>query len=87
MMWSVFASALAAACSKPLPDEGSASAELYRERCGGCHRLYAPASLKYPLWEMAVTRMETNITRSGRPPLAPAEKETILAYLREHASR
>jgi hypothetical protein len=75
-----------AACSSPLPDEGSASAELYRKRCGSCHRLYQPGSLKFPLWEPIVARMETHIRRNRQPPIDPAEKEMILAYLRQHAA-
>jgi hypothetical protein len=74
-----------AACSSPLPDEGSASAELYRNRCGSCHRIYQPRALKFPLWEPIVARMETYL-RHSRQPLAEAERETILAYLRQHAA-
>ena len=74
-----------AACSSPLPEEGSASAELYRNRCGSCHRLYQPRSLKFPLWEPIVERMETYL-RHSRQPLTVAERKTILAYLRQHAA-
>ena len=73
------------ACSSPLPEEGSASAELYRNRCGSCHRLYQPRSLKFPLWEPIVARMETYL-RHSRQPLAEAERDSILAYLRQHAA-
>ena len=82
---SIFA-VLLAACSSPLPEEGSAAASLYRERCGGCHRVYSPRSLKYPLWEVIVGRMQAKIAQSGGTPLAREERETILAYLRKHAS-
>ena len=74
-----------AACSSPLPEEGSASAELYRNRCGSCHRPYQPRALKFPLWEPIVVRMETYL-RHSRQPLTEAERETILAYLRQHAA-
>ena len=74
-----------AACSSPLPEEGSASAELYRNRCGSCHRLYQPRALKFPLWEPIVERMEAYLKRSTQP-LTQAERETILAYLRQHAA-
>ena len=73
------------ACSSPLPEEGSASAELYRNRCGSCHRAYQPRALKFPLWEPIFARMETYL-RHSRQPLTEAEKETILAYLRQHAA-
>ena len=74
-----------AACSSPLPEEGSASEELYRTRCGSCHRPYQPRALKFPLWEPIIARMEKYLSQS-RQPLTAAEKETILAYLRQHAA-
>ena len=36
------------ACSAPLPEEGTAAAELYRSRCGTCHRAVNPNTM-YPL--------------------------------------
>lgn len=74
-----------AACSRPLPEEGTQAAELYRQRCGACHRVYAPSSLKYAMWEMMVARMEGVIARTRRPPLSGEERHTILDYLRRNA--
>lgn len=75
---------LLAGCSRPLPEEGTAAAELYRSRCGGCHHPIAPSSLKYPVWEMILPRMEQRMRESGSPPLSADERETIVAYLRKY---
>lgn len=75
-----------AACSRPLPEEGTAAAETYRERCGVCHRVYAPGSLKYPMWEIVVGRMEQYLVRTGRGQFAAEDRATILDYLRRNAA-
>jgi mono/diheme cytochrome c family protein len=76
--------ALSAACSPDLPEPESAGARLYAERCNGCHRVFAPASLKFAMWEMQVERMQGEMVRRGVTPLTAEERQTILAYLRRH---
>jgi hypothetical protein len=77
--------ATAAACSRPLPEAGSATAELYRSRCGTCHAAVAPSSMKYQLWEMVLPRMEARMREAGAPPLSATERESIRSYLERNA--
>ncbi|MET0153186.1 MAG: cytochrome C [Candidatus Binatia bacterium] len=80
--------AIAAGCSRPLPEAGSPAAELYRSRCGtSCHAAVAPRSMKYKLWEMVLPRMERRIGEAGEPPLTAAERESIRSYLERNAER
>jgi len=81
----VAAGAIAAGCSRPLPEAGSAAAELYRARCGVCHAAVAPSSMKYQLWEMVLPRMEARMHATGAPPLTASERETIRSYLERNA--
>lgn len=75
----------AAGCTpEPLPEEGSASATLYQERCGTCHRAYQPRLLKPKMWEAIVARMEIEMLRRGVP-ITPAERRAILDYLSRNA--
>jgi hypothetical protein len=77
--------ALATGCApSPLPEEGSADAKLYVERCGGCHPVYRPAVLKAKMWETMVARMEIEMSRRGLV-LAPTDRAAILAYLKRNA--
>jgi hypothetical protein len=74
-----------AGCTRPLPEEGSAAAELYRQRCGTtCHRPFQPSSMKYPLWNMVLPRMDQRIHEAGQPPLNLDERMTIDSYLRRN---
>ena len=76
---------IAIGCSRrPLPEEGTASADLYVERCGGCHAAYHPQLLTERMWEAMVGRMEITMRRRGQP-LSPADREEILAYLTRNA--
>ncbi len=77
---------LGAACAPALPDPESPGAELYRTRCGGCHRLYAPATLTAAMWEMQLERMDREMARRGVRPLDTAERDTVLRYLQAHGS-
>ena len=74
-----------AACSRPLPEEGSASAELYRRRCGSCHRAIHPATMKYATWQMVLPRMEQRIRAAGEPPLGDEERRAIESYLERNS--
>ena len=80
------AAALGAGCTRELPEEGSAATITYRDRCGECHRAYAPRALKYPTWQLIVSRMEAHMRRSPRGGLSAEERGTILDYLRRHSS-
>ena len=72
-----------AACSRPLPEAGSPAAELYRARCGTCHRAIPPAAMKLAAWEMILPRMEARMRASGTA-ADPAEMATIRAYLAKY---
>jgi len=76
--------ALGACSAPPLPEDGSADARLYTERCGSCHPLYRPGLLKAKMWEAMVARMEGEMARRGVP-LSTADRDTILAYLKRNA--
>ena len=58
-----------------------------RERCVGCHRLYAPDSMTLAMWKVQIGRMREEFTRRGMPWLAPDEERTLLDYLAAHAGR
>lgn len=76
---------LPAGCSRaPLPEEGSESARLYKEQCGGCHAPYNPQLMTAQMWETMVSRMEITMKRRGRP-LAESDRAEILAYLSRNA--
>ena len=75
------------ACETSLPEPGSVGAQLYRQRCSGCHRLYQPGLLTPEMWQFMLARMDTEFVRLGRPPLSETERRTILGYLNTHAQR
>jgi hypothetical protein len=74
-------------CDASLPEPESPAAQLYRQRCSGCHRVYAPGILTAEMWTFMVGRMEQQMQRSSLPPLRTEEKQTILEYLRKHSSK
>jgi mono/diheme cytochrome c family protein len=77
---------LYAACQQaPLPEEGSADAQLYAQRCGACHAAYNPEVMTPAMWQVKVKLMEEKIRNSGLPPLTEEQSKTILAYLSRHA--
>lgn len=80
----IVATALAG-CNASLPDPDSAGARLYAERCGGCHRLYAPGSMTAEMWSLQVERMHGDMVRRGVAPLSPTETAVLLDYLRQHS--
>jgi len=73
-------------CNASLPEPESPAAQLYRQRCSACHRVYAPSLLTAEMWNVVVARMEQEIRRSGRPPLSADERQRILDYLQKHSS-
>ena len=74
-------------CNASLPEPESPAAQLYRERCAQCHRLYGPSLLTAEMWTFMVSRMEQEMLRRGVPPLKVEEKQMILEYLQRHSSR
>ena len=76
---------LAAGCGPALPDPDSAGAHVLRERCGGCHRVYAPGTMTREMWELQIGRMRGLYARRGMPWLTPDEERTLREYLEAHA--
>ena len=74
-------------CDASLPEPESAAAQLYRQRCSTCHRLYAPQLLTAEMWGYMIPRMEQEMLRRRGPPLKAEEKQTILEYLQKHANK
>lgn len=72
-------------CARALPEEGSADAVLYGERCGTCHPAYHPGTLTAAMWRIQVQRMDTKYAEAGMQPPGAAERARILAYLTRHA--
>lgn len=68
------AAALLVACaSVPLPQREGVV--LYRKKCGGCHRLYAPAEISPAKWRVRLPEM------AKRAHLTPDEIEVIRGYI------
>jgi hypothetical protein len=74
-----------AACGTELPEPDVPGARVLATRCGGCHRLYAPGVMTFPMWEMQMARMRSLFAQRGIPWLPPAEERVLLEYLAEHA--
>jgi hypothetical protein len=72
-------------CNASLPEPESSAAQLYKQRCSGCHRVYAPSLLTAEMWKVMVARMEQEIRRSGRSPLSADERQIILDYLQKYS--
>jgi hypothetical protein len=73
------------ACTPKLPEPDSTGAKLYSERCDGCHRIFAPSTLKYEMWKVQVDRMQGELVRRGLSPLTTEERATVLDYLKRHS--
>jgi Dihaem cytochrome c len=78
---------LASCQSGKLPDEGSDAAHLYLNRCGQCHQAYNPSLMTAAMWATQVDLMQERMKQTGLPPLTPAERKTILAYLSSNAGK
>ena len=74
-------------CNASLPEPESPAAQLYRQRCAQCHRLYGPSLLTPEMWTFMINRMEQEMSRRGVPPLKAEEKQTILEYLQKHSHK
>ncbi len=76
----------ASGCNRPLPEENTASAQLYARRCGQCHRAYDPGSMSAAMWQIQVQMMEDKMRQFRVPPLSNQERDTILSYLDRNAA-
>lgn len=74
-----------AGCWRPLPEEGSADAELYRQHCGTCHAAYQPRSLTPLMWKVQAERMYPLYRGAGQPVPTSVERDRILQYLTRHS--
>lgn len=74
-------------CDASLPDPESPAAQLYRQRCSVCHRLYSPRILTPEMWSFMVDRMEQEMPRRGLSPLKAEEKQAILKYLQKYGNK
>ena len=72
---------------KPLPERGSAAEVLYRNRCGGCHRVYPPSTMTAAMWSEQIVAMRQKIAEAGQPPMSTFDEHQILSYLQRHAGR
>ncbi len=73
------------ACSPNLPEPDSPAAQLYRQRCNNCHRVFSPSTLKYEMWRVQVDRMQGEMVRRGLLPLTADERTLLLDYLKRHS--
>jgi hypothetical protein len=74
-------------CDASLPEVESPAAQLYRQRCSTCHRLYTPHALTAEMWGYMIDRMEQEMLRRRVPPLKADEKQIILEYLQKYANK
>jgi hypothetical protein len=76
-----------AGCNAELPDANAPGAVVMAQRCSGCHRVYAPASMTMEMWKYQLGRMHQLFAQRGLQWLSPEEEQTVLAYLEQHAGR
>ena len=74
-----------AGCQSKLPEEGSADAQLYTQRCGSCHVPYNPHAMTPAMWGAQMKAMDDKIRKSGLPPLTAEQYKTLLDYLTRNA--
>ena len=79
--------AVAGCKPKPLPELGSPAEVLYANRCGGCHRVYAPSTMTAAMWSEQIVAMRQKIAEAGQPPMSTFDEHQILSYLQRHAGR
>jgi hypothetical protein len=76
---------VAAGCGTALPDPDAPGARVLRERCAGCHRVYAPGTMTVAMWEVQLERMRDLFARRGIPWLTRVEEQALREYLAAHA--
>lgn len=72
-------------CGPGLPDPESPGARVLRERCAGCHGVYAPGSMTFDMWSVQLDRMRRLYVQRGLPWLSPTEEAVLVGYLRAHS--
>jgi hypothetical protein len=77
---------LAIGCTPDVPEPETRAAQIYVNRCNGCHRVFAPGSMTAAMWDMQVERMQGEMVRRGLPPLTKEEREIVLSYLHRHSA-
>jgi hypothetical protein len=70
---------------KVMPEQGSAAAVLYLNRCGGCHHPYLPSTMTAAMWSEQIVAMRLKIAQAGQPPMSNFEEHQILDYLQRNA--
>ena len=65
----------------PLPDAGSESAKLYKEKCGRCHGVRHPVRYSADRWKRVVEHMSDWQMMH----LSAEDKDKIVHYLQRHA--
>ena len=75
------------ACSgmPPLPDAGTAEAQVFQSRCGTCHGLPHPHRHTFAQWQHVLAFMEMRIRERGMQPLGSEDRNAILRYLKNNA--
>ncbi|HJQ85175.1 MAG TPA: hypothetical protein VKA21_13915 [Candidatus Binatia bacterium] len=79
--------AIAGGCGPSLPDPDTTGARVLRERCAGCHRVYAPGTMTLAMWDVQLERMRSLFARRGIPWLTADEERSLHDYLAAHAGR
>ena len=59
---------------------------VFHMRCGSCHAVPSPGSKPGYLWDAAMSRMKKNASDAGLMPISADDEETVLRFLRAHAS-
>lgn len=75
--------------TKPLvyPETESASAQLFLQKCNGCHVAPKPGSRSAKAWSTVVQRMQMRMRAKGVTPLNNEELTEVLDYLQRHAAK
>ncbi len=68
-----------------LPDAEAYVLQTYVAYCGTCHGVPHPGRHRAAEWPAIVNLMERHMRTRGMIPPQQAERQAILAYLREHA--
>jgi len=74
----------APAWATEIPDAGSASAQLFSQRCSICHSLPHPKRLDWPHWRSMLHVMKQRMTER-KISLPVEEWRQIAGYLKSHA--
>jgi mono/diheme cytochrome c family protein len=79
--------ALRPAGEQPAESPETPELALFRQTCSRCHALPDSASHAPDEWPSVVERMRKNMENMARPGISDQERDAIVRYLQEHASR